>query len=395
MANHDNTGGEEYFLGFPRSDGSCGTRNHVLILSVAGLTGPAARRVARNVQGSLVVSSPYGRCQLGEDAALHRRTLIGIGRNPNVGAVVVIGADRPTVQDIVAEIAKSGKPVEGLSLQDVDEDSLELSMRGIRLAGQLVRAISAQRRTELPVARLFIGLECGLSDSTSGLVANPLAGHASDWLVDRGGRVVIGETLEWLGAETILAARAGSAELGERIVQAVRQREADIVKLGVDLTGNNPGPENILGGLSTIEEKALGAVTKAGSRQFRDLVPMSAACGAPGLYGMDATSFAPESMTGFVASGANILLFTTGRGNSLCSLITPTIKISANPSAATRLSSTQIDFDASSVFKGLEHIEGAAEKLCRLIVEVASGTATCGEIFIEGDEAFARVGASI
>jgi altronate dehydratase large subunit len=366
----------------------------LLVLSTVGLTAPAARRIARNVADAVVVATPYGRCQVGEDADLHTRTLIGLGRNPNVGAVVVVGADRESVSAIADGVADGGNLVEAISLEDVQEDSLELSSRGIRLAGQLSRRISECRRVPVAASNLFVAVECGLSDATSGLVSNPLVGHLSDWVVDNGGRVVIGETLEWLGAESLLEARARAPEVGELIAAAVRRREAEVARLGVDLTGKNPGPENIRGGLSTIEEKSLGAIAKAGTRPFDGMIAMAAPCPRPGLYAMDSLSFAPESMTGFVASGANLILFTTGRGNSLCSALAPTIKISGNPKAASRLSE-QIDFDASEVLRGSRDLEKEAGRLTELVLAVASGTRTLGEIFMEGDEAFGRTGGSI
>jgi altronate dehydratase large subunit len=387
-------GGSRIFLGYPRADGTVGIRNYLLVLSVVGLTGPTARRIARNVAGAVVVTTPYGRCQVGEDAALHTRTLVGLGASPNVGAVLVIGADRATVDSIGDAIAVTGKPVERLSLQDVQEDAFELSVRGIRIAGQLAREISGYRREAVSAAKLFVAVECGLSDATSGLAANPLVGRASDWVVEQGGRVVIGETLEWLGAEEELRARAATPELGERIVAAVRRREVEVAALGIDLTGNNPGPENIRGGLTTIEEKSLGAIAKSGHRPFVDLVPMAAPCRRPGLHGMDALSFAPESMTGFVSAGANLVLFTTGAGNSLCSLLAPTIKISGNPKTSHRLRE-QIDFDAGGVVEGWSDLGDESEKLVELMLAVASGSLTLGEVFIEGDESFGRVGGSI
>ncbi len=178
------------------------------------------------------------------------------------------------------------------------------------------------------------------------------------------------------------------------MVAAVLRREEEVARLGIDLTGNNPGPENIRGGLSTIEEKSLGAVAKAGTRLFDGFVPMAAPCPRPGLYGMDALSFAPESMTGFVAGGANVIMFTTGAGNSLCSLLAPTIKISGNPKASHRLSE-QIDFDAGDILEGRADIDDEAGRLVDLLLSVASGTRTLGEIFMEGDEAFGRMGGSI
>jgi altronate dehydratase large subunit len=382
------------FLGFARPDGAVGVRNHVLVLSILGLANQVARRIHGQVAGTRVVTTPYGRGQLGADADLHRRTLAGLGRNPNVAAVLVVGADRKAVDAVAGAVAAAGKPVEAVALDDVAEDALAASDRGVRAAVALVREASRQRRVAAPAGALCLGLECGHSDATSGLVANPLTGLAVDALLAAGGRAVLGETIEWLGAEHLLAARAATPAVSVAIRAAVARREALAVAAGVDLTGNNPGAENIAGGLSTIEEKALGGIAKGGRAPIQGLLDFAAPPGGPGLWVMDGPSFSPESITGLVAAGAQVLVFTTGPGNSYASALAPTIKVSANPQAARRLAE-QLDLDASPVLLGRERLAEAAGRLSRLVLEVASGTLTLGEIVGEGDEAVTRVGASL
>ncbi len=382
------------FLGFPRPKGRAGIRNALLVLGINGLIAPAARRIAQALPGSRLVATPYGRGQLGPDKEVHFAQLIGLGAHPNIGATLVVGADRPTAE-MVAEaiVARSGKQVAIVTLDDVHEDALALTERGIRLGGTLARAISAERRRPVPVSDLFIGIECGHSDATSGLVSNPLAGAVADRLVDRGGTAVVGETLEWLGAEHVLAGRAAEASIGEAIVEAVARREKAVAALGVDLLYNNPGYENVRGGLSSIEEKSLGAIAKAGSRPIRSVLPFAAQPAGPGLHVMDGPGFSPESLTGFAAAGAQLMLFTTGPGNSFCSLVAPTIKISAHPDA-TRALAEQVDFDASAVLLARATVDDAADQLFDRLVDVASGTATWGEIFAEGEECLFRSGGS-
>ena len=382
------------FLGFRRADGRVGTRNHVLVLSLVGLVGAPARRIAREVRGTLLVATPYGRGQFGDDKLVHERQLIGLGRNPNAAAVLVVGADRRTADRVATAIAACGKPVETVALDDVHEDSLALSDAGIKRAASLVRAASRQRRVACPLSDLFVGVECGHSDATSGLGANPIAGAAIDLLVDAGAKAVFGETVEWLGAEHILARRAATPAIGQALVAAVGRREAAVAATGFDLTGNNPGQENIRGGLSTIEEKSLGAIAKGGTRPIQGVLALAEEPARPGLHVMDAPAFSPESLTGFAASGANLMLFTTGAGNSFCNALAPTLKISVRPDTVAALPH-QIDFDGSPVLAGTEQAAQAGRRLLDLIRATASGALAWGEILGEGDETFIRTGGSL
>jgi altronate dehydratase large subunit len=386
--------GTTRFQGYPRANGTVGVRNHVLVLALLGLVERPAARVAQAVPGVVSVLAPYGRGQYGADKALYTRLLQGLGSNPNVAAVLIVGADRKSADPIAAAIAKTAKPVAVVALDDTHEDALELTSRGIREAGRLVHAVSRVARVARPVADLFVGVECGHSDATSGMVANPVAGGCVDWLVDQGARAVIGETIEWLGAERALAARAISPAVAHALTEAVLRRERDLTAANVDLTGNNPGAENIRGGLSTIEEKSLGAIAKTGDRPIAGLLAMGEPPDRPGLFLMDGPSFSPESLTGFAAAGAQLMMFTTGAGNSFCNALAPTIKITGRPDTAARLGD-QIDFDASPVFAGRESLEAASRRLSRLVVEIASGALTWGEAHGEGAETFVRIGASM
>jgi altronate dehydratase large subunit len=383
------------FLGFPRRDGRAGIRNDTLVIAINGLAGGAARRIAAAVPRARLVATPYGRGQVGLDKDVHVRQLVGLATNPNVGAVLLVGVDRKSADMFAAAIVeRSGRPLEVLTLDDVGEDSLALAAHGIRACARLMRLASACRRTPLPLSELYLGMECGHSDATSGLASNPLVGAVADRIVDAGGTVVVGETIEWLGAEAALRERAGDRRAGEAIVDAVLAREAAVAALGVDLIGSNPGEENIRGGLSSIEEKSLGAIAKAGTRPIRGLLAFAEPPPSAGLHLMDGPSFSPESITGFVASGAQMILFTTGPGNSYCSLLAPTIKISGNPEACRTLSE-QLDFDASPNFAGEEELDVTADRLLERIVDIASGTLSWGEILEEGAECFTRLGASL
>ncbi len=382
------------FLGYPRSTGRAGTRNHLLILSVTGLTGPTAARIAERVHPSLCLGTPYGAGLLGDDKDAHDRVLKGFATHPNVGAVCVIGADVPQVESVARAAAEAGRPVAALVLDEHDHDALTLVDRGVRAAAGLLRDLSTQRRHAMPMAELFLGLECGRSDPSSGLAANPLVGAVCDRVVEAGGSAVIGETTEWLGAEHRLMKRARTEAIADAIRDAAAGREAMAVAAGIDLVGENPGATNIAAGLSTIEEKSLGAIAKSGRSPIGGVLAYGEAPPGPGLWLMDAPSYAPESLTGFAAAGANLALFTTGVGNSYGSALMPTIKLSANPETATRLKQ-QLDFDASSILTAGETLDDASARLEATMLDIASGSLTFAEILGDQGEAISRFGAAL
>jgi altronate dehydratase large subunit len=225
-------------------------------------------------------------------------------------------------------------------------------------------------------------------------VANPLLGVIADRLCEAGGAAMIGETTEWLGAEHLLARRARTPEVAEQIRNAALAREQAAIAAGIDLTGNNPGPTNIAAGLSSIEEKSLGNIAKSGSGTIQGLLGYGEAPRGPGMWVMDAPAYAPESLTGFVLAGVQMMLFTTGVGNSYVSALAPTIKLSANPETCARLHQ-QLDFDASEAFRGGERLHSAADRLMDTIRAIASGHATWGEILLEGGESVSRFGAAL
>jgi len=382
------------FLGYRRADGQVGVRNHLLVLSTGGLTGQTARRIGAMLAGAVTVTLPHSAGLVGRDQALHRAAIAGLATHPNVGAALLVGDNPVVMEQAVAAIAPSGRPFAALTLDACGHDALTLTDRGVRAGARLAREISALRRTPAPVSALGIGLECGRSDPSSGLVANPLLGLIADWLVDAGGWAVIGETLEWLGAEHLLASRARSPEAADAICRAVLRREQVAVAAGLDLTGSNPSPTNIASGLSSIEEKSLGNIAKSGQRPIEGLIDYGEKPPDPGLWAMDASAYAPKSLTGFVVAGAQLMLFTTGVGNSYVSALSPTIKLSANPATAAALHE-QLDFDASAAFLGRESLERAGEALRRRVIAIASGEATWGEILKEGDEVLSRFGPAL
>ena len=382
------------FFGYIRPNDQVGVRNHLLVLSSTGLTGPTGRRIANALPGSIFVSMPYDGGLLGEDREAQIRTLVGLGLNPNIGGVLIIGGNPPKVAQLAEDMSKSGKPIEALTLDECGHDAITLTETGMRVGAKLMIEISKLRRQSCSLSSLFLGLECGRSDSSSGLVSNPMLGLMADHIVDIGGKAVFGVTTEWLGAEHLLAKRGVNDAIQHSILDAVLDHEQRAIDAGIDLTGENPGPTNIAGGLSTIEEKSLGNIAKSGSRPIQSLLKYAEAPSGPGLHAMKAATYAPESVTGFTAAGANLILFTTGQGNSFVNLISPTIKVSANTDTDKRLKE-QLDFSCSDVFSGETSLQDAAPRLLELILDVASGTKTWGEALGEGEEVVSRFGASL
>ena len=382
------------FSGYRRPDGRVGVRNHVLILSPTGLTSAAATRVSSLVRGAICVTSGYGRGQIAADAKLQFDTLVGLATNPNVAATVVLAAGPDIVKSYVEAIGASGKPVRGYSLPDVHEDALAMVDIGVRAAAQFVRDASMLRRESCAVDELCVAVECGHSDATSGLASNPLAGWLTEYVVAQGGRAMFSETVEWTGAEHLLARRAIDAGVADGIVRAVAAREQMVRDSGGNVRAQNPGPQNKAGGITTIEEKALGAIAKGGRLRIQGLLQPAERPTGPGLYLMDTPFFSPESITAMVAGGAQLVLFTTGAGNSYCSLVAPTLKMSANIDTCARLTE-QIDIAAAAVLTGASTIDEIAADAVKHMLDVASGTLTFGEIVGEGSEVVSRIGPSM
>jgi altronate dehydratase large subunit len=382
------------FDGYRRHDGRVGVRNHVLVLSPTGLTSAVAARVSGLVRGTVCVASGFGRGQVAVDAQLHFDTLAGLASHPNVAAALVISAGADITQAFVDAITLTGTPAIGLSLPGAHEDALALTDIGVRAATRLVRDASSLRREPCTMAELCVAVECGHSDATSGLVCNPLAGRMMERIVQAGGQALFSETVEWTGAEHLLARRAAGSDVADRILQAVVARERMIRASGGDIRAQNPGPQNKAGGLTTIEEKALGAISKGGNQPIQGLLRPAERPGGPGLFLMDTPYFSPESITAMVASGAQIVVFTTGPGNSYCSLIAPTVKMSANADACERLAE-QIDIVASGVLRKSMTLEEAASGAIDRLLDIASGSLTFGEIVGEGSEVVSRLGPSM
>ncbi|VTU12981.1 MULTISPECIES: UxaA family hydrolase [unclassified Variovorax] len=376
------------FWGYRRPDGRVGIRNHVAILAVMDNANGVVRHLAQLVRGTLPLPVWYGRGQFGADDELFRGTQVGLASNPNIAAVLVVSLEQVSARKVAEAIAASGKPVESISIQDVG-GTVEAIAKGMRILASMVQNATAQRPERCPLSALTLGVECGGTDTTSGLASNPALGWVADQVVDAGGVVYLSETSEWMGAETVLARRARDESVAKSIFAAVKRIEDDAHARGVDIRGANPVPDNIRGGISSIEEKSLGAIIKGGTGTIQDVLPYGQRASGKGLYLMDTPAPAAESMTGLAAGGAQLIVFTTGQMNIMGCPIAPTIKITGNPRTAQRLADN-VDVDVSSLLAG-EALETVGAQLLECLLQTASGRLTRAEIFGDEEIAISRI----
>lgn len=381
------------FLGYERTDGSVGIRNLVAVVSVMDTCNPVTGAVARAVQGTVYLPGSYIRGQLATDRQITLRVTAGLCLNPNIAGVVVIGLEPETTRELADLIRPSGKPVELVDIQ-LAGGTIRAIADGTRAASRMVRVASQQARKKFSVSRLRVGLECGGSDTTSGLASNPVVGVVADQIVDAGGQAIITETSEFFGAEHLFAERAASAAVKERFLHEVLSLEQSIIALGVDLRGSNPSPDNIRGGLTTIEEKALGAMAKAGSSSLVGVLDYGEPPTLPGLHFMAGPAPAVESLTGLAATGCQMCLFSTGVGNPVGHPVMSVLKLSGNRKTIESFSDN-IDFDVTDVIEHGESLSRAGARLLRYALSVASGELTSSEILNTRESAISRFGTSM
>ena len=364
-------------MGYRRENGAWGCRNHVVILPVDDLSNAAVEAVANVVQGTLPLPHPYGRLQFGPDLELHFRTLIGTGANANVSAVVVIGIEPNWTKRVADGIAATGKPVASFSIEG--HGDLKTIEKASRAAKDFVHHATAQRREEVPLHELLISTKCGESDTTSGLGSNPTIGRFAERFVSAGGTFFFGETSELTGGEHIVADRIVDAEQREKFQRLFDEHERVIMEQEADLLGSQPTEGNIAGGLSTIEEKALGNIQKIGNAKIDGVLEMAEAPTGKGLHFMDTSSAAAECITLFAAGGAVLHLFTTGQGNIIGNPVVPVLKLTANPHTAQTMPE-HIDLDVSRIITDDMSLDEAADATEALVVDTASGRWTSAEV---------------
>lgn len=380
------------FLGYPRENGSFGVRNDVAVISIMDNCNPVTRAIAQAVHGTLAVTTLFVRGQYGHDLEVTLESLAGMGRNPNIAGVVLVGLEPHTTEEVARRIRPSGKPVESVTLQP--GGTINAIADGTRMALRLATRASSIRRQPCPVSALTVGVECGGSDTTSGLTCNPVIGRMADRLIDDGGTVIISETSEFFGAEHLFAQRAADPEVGRAFTEMVRRLEQEALSRGQDIRGTNPTPDNIRGGLSTIEEKALGAMAKSGTRPLRGVLTYGQAPVSPGLHFMDAPAPAVENLTAFAAAGCQLIFFGTGVGNPIGNMVTPTVKVSGNVNTL-RTMPENVDFDASGILESGARVADIGDLLFGYAVEVASGTRTSSELLDVRETAISRFAPTI
>ncbi len=376
------------FLGYRRPDGSVGVRNHVAILAVMDNVNGIVRHLAHLVKGAIALPVWYGRGQFGEDDTQFRLTQVGLGCNPNISAVLVVSLESVSATRVAEAISRSGKPVAHMAVQDVG-GTVEAIANGVRVLLAMVKEASLARREECPLSKLVLGVECGGTDTTSGIASNPALGFVADRVVAAGGTVYLSETSEWMGAEQMLARRAETPAVAEAIWTATRRIEADALARGVDIRGANPVPDNIRGGITTLEEKSLGAIIKGGTTTVRGVLPYATRADRPGLHLMDTAAPAAESMTGLAAGGAQIILFSTGQMNIMGCTVSPTVKVTANPRTASRMQH-DVDVDVGAMLEG-ETLDSAGSRLFTFTRNVADGALTASEILGNDEIAISRL----
>lgn len=367
------------FFGYRRENGRVGVRNHVVILPLDDLSNAAAEAVGNNVKGTMALPHPYGRLQFGEDLELHFRTLIGVGSNPNVAAVVVIGIEPQWTGRIVEGIAKTGKPVAGFSIeQNGDHNTI---CHASRKAKEFMHWASELQRVECPVSDLWVSTKCGESDTTSGIASNPTVGNTFDKLYEKGCTLLFGETTELTGGEHLVLARCANDDVRARF-QFFFDRYAKLVDdhKTSDLSDSQPTKGNIEGGLTTIEEKALGNIQKIGRKApVVGCLDKAEAPTGPGLWFMDSSSAAAEMVTLCAAAGYVVHLFPTGQGNVIGNPVLPVVKLCANPRTV-RTMSEHIDVDVSGILRKELTLDGAGDALFDMAIRTANGRNTAAEI---------------
>jgi (2R)-sulfolactate sulfo-lyase subunit beta len=367
------------FEGWRRENGRMGVRNHVIILPVDDLSNAAAEAVANNIKGALAIPHAYGRLQFGADLDLHFRTLIGVGANPNVAGVVVIGIEPGWTGKIVEGIALSGKPVEGFAIEQ--NGDINTIASASRAAYKMVKHASRLRRTRADLVELWVSTKCGESDTTSGLASCPTVGNAFDKLWENGNTLVFGETSELTGGEHLVAARCRTPEIRDQF-QAMFDRYQRMIEANKtnDLSESQPTKGNIEGGLTTIEEKALGNIQKIGKKCLVDgVLDKAEAPTGSGLWFMDSSSAAAEMVTLCAASGYAVHFFPTGQGNVIGNPILPVIKITANPRTQ-RTMSEHIDVDVTGLVQKRMNMDDAGEALLDCMLRTADGELTAAEL---------------
>ncbi len=380
--------------GYRRPDGSFGIRNHIAVISTVACSNHLAESISRDYPNAVPITHQHGCDQLGKDLDLFFRTLLGIACNGNVAAVLTVGlgCEEISAFDLAKAIEKTGKPVASLIMQEVGGTSDSI-IEGRKKLDFLSSSLNLKEE-EIDFSKLIIGLECGGSDFSSGIVTNPAVGEAVELMLKEGAKVIFCETTELLGAEEIIRQKSATPGVETFILNKIKQTEEMAVAMGVDIRGAQPSPGNIKGGLSTIEEKSLGAICKVGNSQIQNVLNFAEPCANSGLSFMDTPGNDIESMAGLAAGGAQIIIFTTGRGTPMGFAILPVIKVVASPRTA-QIMKENVDVDLSAFFSHGLSIKEAGKMVFNSVIDTAQGNLTKAEMLGHREFAIHRIGPTL
>ena len=370
------------FLGYKRPDGKVGIRNKVLILPTCVCSAETCRKVAELVDGAIYVSNQAGCSEVEQNLKICYDMYSGFAANPNIYGTILIGlgCEGCTPDKMKAEILKkTNKPLEVFVIQEEGGTTNTINKAAIA-ARKMLQEASLVPKEEFPVSELFLGLECGGSDATSGLAANPVVGKVSDMIVDLGGSAVMSETTEFIGADHILAKRAATPEIKKQIIGICQSLEEHLANVNQNLRTGQPTPGNKEGGISTIEEKSLGCIYKGGTRPIVEVLDYAQMPTKKGALIMDTPGFDVASVMAMVAGGCQVIIFTTGRGTPTGNIITPVIKVTGNKKTYEHMTDN-IDFNAGVVIDGEMTIDQCGEKLFEELMEVCNGKVTKAEAY--------------
>lgn len=382
----------EEFMGYQRDNGTVGIRNKIVILPSVVCSAVVARQIASKVENAVALEHQYGCAQLGIDFRYTVRTLSGLAINPNVyGAVVVgLGCENVTSKILYTEIKKANKPVEYFDIQGVKGGSVAAIEKGVEIAKKMSSETKELKPEPFDFSHLILGLECGGSDSISGITANPAVGIISDKVVELGGTSILPEFTEWIGTEHLLMKRAVNEDVARKIKRPIEVFLEGAVKLGIDFRGAQPTPGNIKGGLTTIEEKSLGTIAKAGKAPIQGVVQYSEKPPGKGLWLMVEPGLDVESMTGLAAAGAQVIIFTTGQGSPTGNPVCPVIKLCGNPQTCEYMK-MNLDLDASKIITQGQSIEDFSRDLWVKLKKTLNGERTQTEILGHDEMALLRL----
>ena len=369
----------ETFLGYERTDGSIGVRNHVAILPAVSCASGVVQAIARQVPETVPLLHSVGCGRGGADHETHLRTLQNLCRHPNVGGVLIVGLGCEILgaEGLEQAAAENGRHIRRIAIQQ-EGGSRRAAAKGAALARELLAEAEKIERTEVPLKKLTIGLECGGSDAFSGVSANPAVGRASDRMVDAGATVILTETTEMIGTGHILNRRAATPDVAAKITEIIERQERKSIEVLGPMAKLAISPGNMDGGMSSIREKALGCIVKAGSRSIVEVVEYGQKPVRQGVVIMDGPGYDPDSLTGLAAAGSQVIIFTTGRGNPMGFPLVPVIKVISTSRAYRRLED-DMDVNAGAVLEG-RSLEDLGNDIYHLVGRVADGERTKAEL---------------